>query len=61
MRLADNKIDKVMVIANDSGNLMMPYAKSMDISFGIYDGSKHSSTNGYHLYQVTGSIWLITI
>lgn len=55
MRLADDKIDKDMVIAIDPGDLMKPYAKSMEHLCGIYDGSKHVSANGYHLCQVTAA------
>jgi hypothetical protein len=53
MGLVDDKIDKDMVIAIDQGDLMMHYAKSMEYLYGIYYDSNRSSTNGYHLYQVT--------
>lgn len=55
LRLADDKIDDSMVIAIDPGDIMKPYAKAMENLCGIYDGSEHTSANGYHLCQVTAA------
>ncbi len=42
MRLADDKIDDTMVIAIDPGDMMKPYAKSMEYLCNIYDGSEYA-------------------
>ena len=55
MRLGSDKIDEAMVIAIDPGDLMKPYAKSMEYLCGIYDGSEHEGALGYHMCQVTAA------
>ncbi len=55
LRLADNKVDDTMVIALDPGDLMKPYAKSMELLCNIYDGSAHQPAKGYHMCQVTAA------
>ena len=44
-----------MVLAVDPGDIMKPYAKSMENLCGIYDGSRHHEATGYHLCQVTAA------
>ena len=60
LRLANNKVDDTMVIALDPGDLMKPYAKSMELLCNIYDGSAHEPAKGYHLCQVTAANLNIT-
>jgi hypothetical protein len=55
LRLGDDKITDEMVIAIDPGDIMKPYAKSMEKLCGIYDGSKGEKAIGYHLCQVTAA------
>ena len=55
MRLGKDKIDENMVIAIDPGDMMKPYAKSMEFLCNIYDGSAHENAKGYHLCQVTAA------
>jgi hypothetical protein len=55
IRLGDDKITDDMVLAIDPGDIMKPYAKSMENLCGIYDGSQHHEATGYHLCQVTAA------
>jgi len=55
IRLGKNKIDKDMVISIDPGDIMKPYAKSMEKLCSIYDGSQQKPANGYYLCQVTAA------
>ena len=55
IRLGDDKITDDMVLAIDPGDIMKPYAKSMENLCGIYDGSQHQEATGYHLCQVTAA------
>lgn len=55
IRLGDDKITGEMVIAIDPGDIMKPYAKSMEKLCGIYDGSQGRPAKGYHLCQVTAA------
>jgi hypothetical protein len=55
LRLADDKITDDMVIAIDPGDIMKPYAKSMEKLCGIWDGSEGEGAQGYHLCQVTAA------
>lgn len=55
IRLGDDKITDDMVLAVDPGDIMKPYAKSMENLCGIYDGSRHHEATGYHLCQVTAA------
>jgi hypothetical protein len=55
IRLGDDKITDDMVLAIDPGDIMKPYAKSMENLCGIYDGSQHREATGYHLCQVTAA------
>ena len=55
IRLGDDKITDEMVIAIDPGDIMKPYAKAMENLCGVYDGSKGTGAQGYHLCQVTAA------
>jgi len=55
IRLGKNKINKDMVIAIDPGDIMKPYAKSMEKLCNIYDGSQQKPAQGYYLCQVTAA------
>lgn len=55
LRLGDDKINEEMVIAIDPGDIMKPYAKSMEKLCGIWDGSEGEKARGYHLCQVTAA------
>ena len=55
IRLGDDKITDDKVLAIDPGDIMKPYAKSMENLCGIYDGSQHHEATGYHLCQVTAA------
>ena len=60
LRLAAGKIDDNMVLALDPGDNRKPYAKSMELLCGIYDGSIGEPARGYHLCQVSAANWDIT-
>jgi len=55
IRLGKDKIDENMVNAIDPGDLMKPYAKSMEFLCNIYDGSAHDNAKDYHMCQVTAA------
>jgi len=55
LRLSKDKIDKDIVIAIDPGEIMKPYARSMEKLCAIYDGSEKKPAQGYNLCQVTAA------
>ena len=55
LRLADRHITNDMIIAIDPGDINKPYAKAMEHLCKLYDGDKKTSSQGYHLCQVTGA------
>jgi hypothetical protein len=46
LRLGDDKINDVIVIAIDPGDIMKPYAKAMEKLCGIWDVSKGAKQKG---------------
>ncbi len=54
-QLASNKILKDTVLALDPGEIVKPYAKSMEFLCDVRDGSKNEKAKGYWMCQVVGS------